>query len=56
MQIDINTEFGCIQPLMTRIKEHLKTDADPATNGNRYNVVWGLIYDFMQQRKGEGDV
>lgn len=57
MNIDINTEFGRLQPLMSKLRDHIKTDSDPKTNGNRYNIVWGLIYDYMQQGKKEnGDV
>ena len=50
MNIDGNTEFGSLEPLMLQISEHLKTDPDPKTNGSRYNKVWSLIFDFIKDR------
>jgi len=49
-EVDRNTDFGSLEPLMLEISEHLKTSLDSKTMGSRYNKVWAMIYDFIQNR------
>ena len=55
MNIDRDSDFGKLEPLMLVISEHLKTSPDPQTNGSRYNKVWGLIFDYIEAIRARGE-